>query len=86
MAETQNQRIVDLLRDRGERGLTPVEALGLVGSFRLAARVNDIRDPRNQLLAKDEEVVTENVTADGKTFARYVLRKRAPSPEMTLWD
>jgi len=86
---TQNERIVRLLRERGDRGLTPLEALNVVGSFRLAARIADIRDRNNAYLRDDEEVVTDNVTVDGTTFARYVLRRRRIATgvvdQRTLW-
>jgi hypothetical protein len=47
---TQNDLILNVLRDRGGRGLTPREAMhiettdGIVSVFRLAARVKDLRD------------------------------------------
>jgi hypothetical protein len=68
---TQTTAVVSLLRSRGDKGLTPLEALEIVGSLRLA------RDPSSGLLGDDEEIVTESVTRDGKTYARYVLRRRA---------
>lgn len=79
--KTQNEMILDLLRRRGERGLTPLDALSLVGSFRLGARIWDVK----LMLPDDEEIVTERASLDGKTFARYVLRKRVPH-QGTLWD
>jgi hypothetical protein len=74
---TQTTAVVSLLRSRGDKGLTPLEALEIVGSLRLAARIADARDPSSGLLGDDEEIVTESVTRDGKTYARYVLRRRA---------
>ena len=69
---TQTEQVISLLRTRGETGLTPLEALDLVGSFRLAARISDAK-----LLIRDDEVIeTDSVTRDGKTYARYVLRRR----------
>ena len=35
--------LLDLLRYRGDRGITAVDALNEVGSFRLAARIADLR-------------------------------------------
>ena len=73
---TQTRRILDELRRRGEQGITPLEALHVVGSFRLAARIADVKG----LLGEDEEVVNVGATIDGKTVARYVLRRRVPVP------
>lgn len=84
---TQTDLVVALLRQRGDDGLTPLEALRLVGSLRLAARISDAK----RIIRDDEEIVTERATdpESGKTFARYVLRRRQPSPlsceTMTLW-
>lgn len=80
---TQTEMVLDLLRRRGENGLTPLDALGLIGSFRLGARIYDAK----LLLGPDEEIVTERATLDGKTFARYVLRKvvRPETGQRTLW-
>jgi hypothetical protein len=73
---TQNEMVLDLLRRRGGTGLTPLEALELIGTMRLGARVFDVRET---LLADDEEIVTNYVTQNGKTFARYVLQRKATS-------
>ena len=79
---TQTEAVIRLLRERGEQGLTPLEALHLVGSFRLGARVWDAK----QLIRRDEEIVTERAASpSGKTFARYVLRRRIDPEQATLW-
>lgn len=82
---SQTDRVIALLRARGETGLTPLDALHVVGSLRLAARIADAKE----LIRDDEEIVTERQTdpETGKTFARYVLRRRQ-TPEglqATLW-
>jgi hypothetical protein len=86
---TQAERIVALLRERGDQGLTPLEALDVVGSFRLAARIADARDRSRGLIRDDEEIVTESVTVEDKTFARYVIRPRVVAgraiSQETLW-
>ena len=38
---SQNQKILDHLRNRGP--ITPMDALKLYGCFRLAARINELR-------------------------------------------
>ena len=48
------------------RSLTPLEALGMFGCFRLAARISDLRD-------KGYPIKTEVVKKDNKHFARYFL-------------
>lgn len=68
---TQNERVLALLRERGERGVTPMLALEVVGSMRLAARVSDLR-------AAGHDIRTDTaVTGTGKHVARYVLHEQA---------
>ena len=51
---TQTQALLEALRARAGRGITPIEALDELGCFRLAARVWDLRqqghDVRKQLI------------------------------------
>lgn len=51
--------------------LTPIEALNRFGCFRLAARISDLRKEGNNVLV-------ENVTRNGKTFAEYRLDEGLP--------
>lgn len=81
---TQTERVINLLRLRGDRGLTPLEAQDLVGTMRLAARIADAKD----LIRNDEEIVTERYTTpNGAVVARYVLRPRTVrgATPLTLW-
>ena len=48
--------------------LSPMEALNLMGVFRLAARIEELRK-------KGHNILTEEVLENGKTFARYHLVK-----------
>ena len=48
--------------------ITPMDALGMMGVFRLAARIEELRK-------KGHNIVTEEVTQNGKTYARYHLVK-----------
>lgn len=84
--QTQTQQVLALLRQRGETGLTPLEALRIVGSFRLAARISDAK----LLLRDDEEIITERAhdSTTGKTVARYVLREKVTREgrQSTLWS
>ena len=80
---TQTERILDLLRYYGEDGLTPLDAQRDAGCMRLAARISDIKET----LPPDETIVTLRATSGGKTYARYVLRKR-PAPviaQESIW-
>ena len=72
----QTERILALLRERGAEGLTPLEALEQVGSFRLGARIWDLRE-------QGHLITTETYTTpNGARVARYVLHERtAPT-----WD
>jgi hypothetical protein len=72
--------VLSLLRERGEAGLTQLQALDEVGTFRLGARVWELRDE----LGPDEEIVTEWATFRDKRVARYILRRREPE-QVTLW-
>ena len=48
--------------------ITALEALGLYGCFRLAARINDLR-------SQGHKIRTDLVTQDDKRFAIYSLEK-----------
>ena len=69
---TQTDAIFRLLTERPE-GITAIDALNECGSFRLAARISDLRAAGNDIRS---EMVT---TPSGKRIARY--RLVAP----TLW-
>jgi hypothetical protein len=62
---TQNQWILDNLR-RGP--ISPIDALQGCGCFRLAARVQELRQDGHIIL-------TERAQANGKQFAQYILIK-----------
>lgn len=82
---TQTERVIAELRSRGDRGLTPLDALDLIGSFRLGARIYDAK----RLIRDDEEIVTERATMpSGAVVARYILRKRVVRglAQSTIWD
>jgi len=65
---SQRSRLLALLRERGERGLTPMEALDLVGSFRLGARIYDLR-------REGWPIETLDYRTSGRAIvARYILR------------
>ena len=64
---TQRERILLLLIERGERGVTPLDALREVGSLRLAARIAELR-ARGLVIYS-----TTTRTPNGKHVARYVL-------------
>ncbi len=68
---TQNERLLELLRERGPAGVTPLLALDRVGSFRLAARVSDLK-------AAGHDIETRTVTVSGGArVACYVLHEQA---------
>ena len=48
------------------KSITPLEALNLYGCFRLAAAIHRLR-------SSGISIETENVTQNGKTFAKYFL-------------
>jgi hypothetical protein len=61
--------VLDLLRDYGELGVTPLDALEVVGSFRLAARISELREAGYSI--RTDSVVSP--ARRGKRYARYVL-------------
>lgn len=68
-AETQNAALLDLLRRMGAAGVTPIDALNRIGSFRLGARVWDLRNLHGYTI--DRRMVR---TPGGARVACYVLR------------
>lgn len=64
---SQNKQIAEYLNNGGV--LTQMDALKLFNCFRLASRINDLRN-------KGLDIITEKViTASGKTVAQYRLNK-----------
>ena len=61
---TQNQKILEYLKS-GKK-LTPITALKKFGCFRLSARIYNLKK-------EGHNIITENVTRQGKTFAEYSL-------------
>ena len=62
---TQAQAILKHLQ---ERPITAIDALKLYGVFRLAARINQLRDAGH-------DIQTKTITKKGKRFAKYTLKK-----------
>jgi|11_taG_2_1085331.scaffolds.fasta_scaffold03773_16 hypothetical protein len=61
---TQNEQILNHLKNG--KSITPLEALQEYGCFRLSARIYNLRlDGYN--------IITNNITENGKTFAEYTL-------------
>ena len=67
---TQAQRILALLRRNGESGVTAIEMLEEVGSFRLAARIFELRAMGHLI---DSEPWR---TPSGKVVSRYILHEK----------
>ena len=65
--ESQNKQIKAWLESG--KSLTPLDALALFNSFRLGARVFDLKNDYGM------NIKTEMVEANGKRFARYSLVK-----------
>jgi Helix-turn-helix domain len=73
MTRNQTSRLLDLLRSQGEEGVGFYEALDIVGTSRLAARIKDLRDAGHDIETQWETTPTK------KRVARYCLH-----PEMRL--
>lgn len=77
---TQTAAILDLLRARGPAGLTALDALREVGSFRLAARILDLHSAGYAISSQIETL------PNGKRIARYRLEAEPPvEPVQTSW-
>lgn len=63
---SQNKRIAEWLL--AGKTINPLQALEKFGSFRLGARIHDLK-------AGGMSIVTEIVTKNGKRFAEYKLEK-----------
>lgn len=73
-----NAATLELLRRRGKAGVTPLDALTAVGTFRLGARIFELKADGYDIETKLE------TTGNGKRIARYVLHE-APK-QLTLGD
>lgn len=62
---TQNEMILLHLKQHGS--ITPLDALGAYGCFRLSGRIFELR-------SMGYDIETVNETKDGKTYARYFLK------------
>ena len=62
--QTQEQKVKAWLTEVGP--LTPIDALRLFGSFRLAAIIHRLRN-------QGWNIQTDYITKDGATFAEYTL-------------
>jgi hypothetical protein len=72
----QTENILLMLEERGERGITALDALREEGCLRLAARIGELREHGLDIEASRER------TPNGKQIARYVLRSTV---QRTLW-
>ena len=61
----QSAKILGYLQEGNS--LTSLDALALFGSFRLAARIHDLRKAGHS-------IKTLSIPADGRTLARYTLK------------
>lgn len=69
---SQNEQIAEYLRDGNP--ITPMEALSLFGTNRLAARIGELKDAGMEIESTMIEVATRNGPA---RVARYVLKREA---------
>ncbi len=64
MKLSQKKHLLYYLQEHGS--ITALEALNIIGSLRLAARIKDLRD-------EGHNITTENIRIHGKMIARYKL-------------
>lgn len=70
MSQSQNNLVLSHLK--AGHTITPIEALGKFGVFRLAARIYDLRAAGHTI-----NKTTEHDPRTDKTFAQYALIKEA---------
>lgn len=75
---TQADRLLELLRERGTQGVTPLLALDRIGSFRLGARIYDLRAAGHTI----ERTMVR--TEGGAHVAQYVLIEARPYVQLGL--
>jgi hypothetical protein len=75
---TQTDAILALLRERRQQGITALDALNIVSSFRLAARISDLHHAGYSI---SSEMVT---LANGKRIARYRLIEKPVQASLDL--
>ena len=66
MKLSQKKHLLYYLREHD--GITSLEALKIIGSLRLSARINDLRN-------EGHNITTENVRVNNKMIAKYKLNK-----------
>ena len=71
---SQTDTILRLLVERGDRGITPLDALEHARSLRLAARIKELRD-------QGLDIETRRESHGDGVHARYVLH-----PDYHLWS
>lgn len=79
---TQKARVLALLKERGQAGLTALESLELIGTMRLAAYVKFLKDDGYDISSETVKVPS------GKYVARYRLMEtqNCGSKPGTLFD
>jgi hypothetical protein len=73
---TQQQLVLEMLREAGSIGITALDALRHAGCFRLASIIHRLRRDGYIILTEDYKTDT------GKHIARYVLAYRSPRPRL----
>jgi len=63
---SQNKAILRHLKTG--RAITPIEALNLFGSFRLSARIFNLRE-------QGHDIITTRINKNGKNYASYRLKQ-----------
>lgn len=95
---SQNDLILNVLRTRGSRGLTPREAIriettdGIVSVFRLAARVKDLRNRGHDIRTAHDPngpharyVLVEDVCRVCGSTAHVFCNRISESEQRALW-
>ena len=76
---TQNEIVLAMLREAGEVGITPLDALRHAHSLRLGARIYDLRKDGHDIRAEIVEV------PGGAHVARYTIHEAKPMEQAKMW-
>lgn len=75
---TQAERLLQMLRERGEMGVTPLAALEHLQCFRLASRVHDLKEAGHVIETR------KVATSGGAVVACYVLIEKPAQLGLSL--
>lgn len=77
---TQKEQVLQLLKDRGQRGVTSIEFVTILGVLNYTARIDELRNDDGWVI---DHSVDKARSAQGKQVHRYRL---VSEPQTALFD